>query len=50
MAEVTKIYKVGQHPDLPPPRSEVGVIGWVYYNLLSTPFNIVLTLLALWFL
>ena len=50
MAEATETYQVGQHPDLPPPRSEVGVIGWVKYNLLSTPFNVIMTLLAIWFL
>jgi general L-amino acid transport system permease protein len=33
-------------PDLPPPASEVGVIGWVYKNLFSSPLNIVLTVLS----
>ena len=39
-----------------PPRSEVGVIGWLHANLFSNPFNTILTLvsgallvLGLWF-
>ena len=43
-------YVPGTHPDLPPPRRTVGVVGWVYKNLLSSPLNIALTLLGLWFL
>ncbi len=38
------------HPDLPPPVSSVGPIGWLRRNLLSSPLNIVLTLLALYLL
>ena len=38
-----------RHPELPPPRT-VGVLGWVKYNLLSTPFNVVMPLLAICFL
>jgi general L-amino acid transport system permease protein len=33
-------------PDLPPPASEVGVIGWAYKNLFSSPLNIILTVLS----
>ena len=40
-------YAPGQHPDLPPPSLEVGVIGWLRYNLFSSPLNAVLTVLAL---
>ena len=43
-------------PNLPPPRSEVGVVGWVRANLLSTWYNTLLTIvsgtaivLVLWF-
>ena len=43
-------------PDLPPPRSEVGVVGWMHANLFSSWHNSVLTfgacaavLLGLWF-
>ncbi len=44
-------YPVGQFPDLPPPASTVGVIGWLRKNLFSSPLNIFLTILgigALW--
>ncbi|MCG8611167.1 MAG: amino acid ABC transporter permease, partial [Pseudomonadales bacterium] len=37
-----------KHPDLPPPASEVGVVGWLRKNLFSSPFNSVLTILALY--
>ncbi len=35
-----------RHPDLPPPPSEVGLYGWLYHNLFSTWYNIVLTLIG----
>ena len=35
-------------PDLPPPASTVGVVGWMRQNLFSTWYNTVLTVLALW--
>ena len=38
------------HPDLPPPVSTSGVVGWVRRNLLSSPLNIVMTAGAIWFL
>ena len=50
MADALQTYEPGQHPELPPPRSEVGVVGWVRHNLLSTPLNVVLTVLAIWLL
>ncbi len=50
MADTAQTYEAGQHPDMPPPRSEVGIIGWVRHNLFSSPLNTVLTLLAIWFL
>ena len=50
MADAAQTYEAGQHPELPPPRTEVGVLGWVKHNLLSSPFNAVMTLLAIWFL
>jgi general L-amino acid transport system permease protein len=37
-------------PDLPPPASTVGVIGWVRGNLLSSPLNTVLTIACLYLL
>lgn len=35
-------------PDLPPPKTSVGVIGWLRVNLFSSPLNTVLTVLALY--
>lgn len=35
-------------PDLPPPASEVGIIGWLRKNLFSSPGNSALTLAALY--
>ena len=41
---------LGEHPDMPPPVTEVGVIGWVRHNLFSSTTNIVITVLTLYFL
>ena len=40
----------GEHPDLPPPGTEVGVIGWIRHNLFSSTSNIVITVLTLYLL
>jgi len=40
----------GQHPDLPPPRSAVGVYGWMRENLFSSWVNTLLTLLSIYIL
>jgi general L-amino acid transport system permease protein len=37
-------------PALPPPVSERGLVKWLHENLLSTPFNMALTALALFFI
>jgi general L-amino acid transport system permease protein len=53
MADSAQTYETGKHPELPPPRTEVGVLGWIKHNLLSSPLNAVMTFLAilfLWFL
>ena len=50
MASNEKSYAPGQHPDLPAPANLVGPIAWIRGNLLSSPTNIVLTVLAAWFL
>lgn len=50
MAEPAQTYEAGQHPELPPPRTEVGVLGWVKHNLLSSPLNAAMTVLAILFL
>ncbi len=43
-------YELGAHPDLPPPFATSGPIKWIRENLLSSPTNIVLTVLAVFFL
>ena len=48
--EEGKTYEPGTYPDLPPPASTVGIVGWVRENLLSSTTNIVLTILTLYFL
>jgi len=45
-----KSYNVGEHPDLPPPASEVGAIGWINHNLLSSWSNRIITVLTVYFL
>ena len=45
-----KTYKPGEHPDLPPPSNLIGPVAWVRENLLSSPTNVVMTILAIWFL
>jgi len=46
MSEQTQRYAPGEHPDLPPPASSVGVVGWMRENLFSSPAHILLTLIA----
>jgi general L-amino acid transport system permease protein len=41
-----KQYLPGSHPDLPPPPSTVGVVGWVRTNLFSSTTNTLLTIFA----
>lgn len=43
-------YAPGKHPDLPPPRSQVGIYGWLRANLFSSWFNTILTLFAIYIL
>ena len=43
-------YVAGEHPDLPPPASEVGAIGWIRHNLFSSTTNIVITVLTFYLL
>jgi general L-amino acid transport system permease protein len=43
-------YEPGTHPDMPPPPSMVGYIGWIRENLLGSTTNIVITVLTLYFL
>lgn len=48
MSEATTEYQPGMHPDLPPPISQVGVIGWIRQNLFSNWWNSALTILGLY--
>ncbi len=43
----TKTYAVGEHPDLPAPLGERGIIYWLRNNLFSSVGNTILTLLGL---
>jgi len=45
-----KKYIAGEHPDLPPPSNTIGAIAWIRENLLSSPANIIMTILSIWFL
>ena len=51
-AEMTQgnTHAPGEHPDLPPPATEIGVWGWIYHNLLSTKMNFFITVVTLYFL
>lgn len=46
----TPQYEPGAHPDLPPPFATTGPIKWIRENLFSSPVNIMLTLVAGFFL
>ncbi|MFQ5467858.1 MAG: amino acid ABC transporter permease, partial [Kiloniellaceae bacterium] len=48
MKDTHKDYAPGSHPNLPPPVTSRGAIRWVRENLLSSPTNTVLTLLAIY--
>ncbi|GIK96519.1 MAG: amino acid ABC transporter permease [Alphaproteobacteria bacterium] len=41
-------YEPGRHPDMPPPASTVGVLGWLRANLFSSPLNTALTVGSLY--
>jgi general L-amino acid transport system permease protein len=40
------VVKHDRHEDLPPPKSEVGIYGWMYHNLLYPWYNAVLTVIG----
>lgn len=42
-----KTYLPGEHPDLPPPPGETGVLHWLKANLFSSISNSILTVLAI---
>ena len=37
-----------RQPELPPPRTQVGVVGWLRQNLFSTWYNALLTVVAVY--
>jgi len=41
-------YQPGTHPDLPPPPSTVGVVGWLRTNLFSNTTNTLLTIFSIY--
>ena len=43
-------YKIGEHPDLPPPASVIGPLAWVRNNLFSSLTNTIMTLVSAWIL
>ncbi len=47
MTDYTKTYPVGEHPDLPAPLGERGIVYWLRSNLFSSIGNTILTLLGL---
>lgn len=48
MSEDKQRYAPGEHPDLAPPPSSVGLLGWLRENLFSTWYNSILTVLGLY--
>lgn len=40
--------KTDRHPDLPPPPTETGILGWLRRNFFSSPLNTALTAFGLW--
>ncbi len=43
----TQTYAPGEHPDLPPPSSERGVVHWLRVNLFSSISNSIFTILSI---
>ncbi len=50
MNDTTQRYAPGEHPDMPPPVTAVGAVGWMRQNLFSSPLNVALTLIGLYLL
>ncbi len=46
----TKKYELGHHPDMAPPLTTTGLIGWLRTNLFSSYMNSVLTIFVLYLL
>lgn len=49
-AQEPRQYTPGEHPDLPPPSTAIGVIAWMREHLFSSWFNTILTVLLLYFI
>jgi len=49
-ASKQQIPKSAGTPSLPPPVSQVGMVGWLRKNLFSSPTNVILTLVSIYFL
>ena len=43
-------YAPGEHPDMKPPIGQTGLLLWLRKNLFSSPFNIILTVVTVYFL
>ena len=50
MTDQAQTYVTGQHPDMPPPITQVGIIGWLRANLFSSIPNSIATILGVIFL
>lgn len=50
MSEQTRDYILGEHPELPAPNHQTGVVRWVTENLFSSWGNAIITILAIVFL
>ncbi len=48
MADTTMVREPDEHPDLPPPATEVGVLGWLRHNLFPTWYDALFTLFGLY--
>lgn len=46
MTKAQAYVKTEKTPDMPPPASSIGIVGWLRENLFSSPINTVLTILA----
>ena len=44
------VYAPGEHPDMKPPIGQTGLLLWLRKNLFSSTFNIILTLVTMYFL
>ncbi len=50
MSEVAQHYPPGQHPDMPPPAGQRGVLLWLRTNLFSSWVNTLMTIVAVYLL